>query len=427
MDPFESAEYRRSRAAYNIQCAVEYFVMLLLSDAYLATLLAKLGISDALNGIISSFISLAFFFQLLSVFLVPHISNVKRTSIGFAAVFNLMFAVLYLTPFFHLGTAGTVFVVCLCIILGYAVNYVAAPIVFQWGNSFVHPGKRGSFSSQREIISLISGMIFSAVTGAVVDRYTGEGKSDAGFLFLAVTIFVLTVCNVASLGMIKNLPVKEPDAEPIPIKEVLAHTVGSSSYRNIVVLTVLWNVAQYMTVGFMGIYKTKDLMLSVGAVQLINIVGNLFRCLFSKIFGRYADRNGFAKEIRSALVIAAAAFAVNIFSAPENRWCVVAFTVLYSVSQAGITQNLKNITYSYVEKKYFVQATAVKNCIGGICGFAASIFAGKILDRVQNSGWSFANMPVYGQQVLSAISLAVVVAAAGFTRLVIEKQSIMIQ
>ena len=63
---FDTKAYKRSRNAYMVQCAFEYFVALLVADAFLAKLLTALGIGDNLIGIISSFVSLAFVFQLLS-------------------------------------------------------------------------------------------------------------------------------------------------------------------------------------------------------------------------------------------------------------------------------------------------------------------------------------------------------------------------
>ena len=57
---FDSPAYKRSRRAYCAQCAFEYFVAILVADAYLAKLLTHLGLSDGLIGIIASFISLAF-------------------------------------------------------------------------------------------------------------------------------------------------------------------------------------------------------------------------------------------------------------------------------------------------------------------------------------------------------------------------------
>ena len=86
-----------------------------------------------------------------------------------------------------------------------------------------------------------------------------------------------------------------------------------------------------------------------------------------------------------------------------------------------------NIAYSYVPKEYFVQASAIKNCVGGVCGFVVSIFAGMLLEHIQNNGNTFLGIPVYGQQVLSLISCLILIVAVLFTKLVMEKEKSMIQ
>ena len=82
-DVYSSAEYRKTRIAYISEVTFEYFVSLLVTDAYLANLLRYMGIGDGMIGIISSLISFAFLFQLVAVVAVKHIVNVKRTAIFF--------------------------------------------------------------------------------------------------------------------------------------------------------------------------------------------------------------------------------------------------------------------------------------------------------------------------------------------------------
>lgn len=72
-DIFSTPDYKRTRKAYVAECTFEYFVSLLVTDAYLSSLLHHMGISDALIGIISSLISFAFLFQLFALFAVRKI------------------------------------------------------------------------------------------------------------------------------------------------------------------------------------------------------------------------------------------------------------------------------------------------------------------------------------------------------------------
>ena len=177
----------------------------------------------------------------------------------------------------------------------------------------------------------------------------------------------------------------------------------------------------------MGTFKTNDLLLSVGTVQIINIAGNIARLLVSKPFGRYSDRTSFAKGFNLALFIIAIGYAVNIFAAPGRVWCIVFFTIMYSVCFAGTNQNSYNIVYNYVNSDYIVSAMSIKNCIGGLLGFLSSLAGGKILSVIQGNGNMFLGMHVYGQQVLSAISLVIILAAFVFNKLVIQKQATVMQ
>ncbi len=100
---------------------------------------------------------------------------------------------------------------------------------------------------------------------------------------------------------------------------------------------------------------------------------------------------------------------------------MIVFTILFNASYAGTNMNTFNITYNYVDPPYFSQAMALKNSIGGICGFGASILAGRILAAVQANGNRFLGIPLYGQQLLSAVSFLLTVATILFVQLVIEK------
>ena len=79
--------------------------------------------------------------------------------------------------------------------------------------------------------------------------------------------------------MIKNSRLSN-QSRKIPIKEVLANTIGNKNYRNIIILLSMWSVAVYMTNSFMGVFKTNDLLMSLGTVQIINIVAQGMRLFF---------------------------------------------------------------------------------------------------------------------------------------------------
>ena len=116
-----------------------------------------------------------------------------------------------------------------------------------------------------------------------------------------------------------------------------------------------------------------------------------------------------------------------IFTTNKTWWLVILYTIFDSCSLAGTNQNSFNISYSYVDSKYITQAMAIKNSIGGICGFGASILGGKILEMIQKNGNSIFGLHIYGQQVLGGISLFILIGTIIFMNKVIVKQTVMKQ
>ncbi len=424
---FNSKEYKRSRSAYMTQSMVEYFVSLLVTDAFLAKVLTHIGISDALVGIISSFITMAFVIQLASIFLVRLKVSTKKLVVFFDTLSIFFFMLLYFVPFIPVGKVGKTVLVVTSVLLAYMGKYLINSLCFKWGNSFVEPTKRASFSATKEIISLITGMIFTAVSGYIIDHYEGLGNLEGGFLFLAISMFILNICNFICLMMIKREDASEHNADNEPFSNVLSATLGNRNFRSIIILTVLFDIARYFTVGFLGVFKTKDLMLSVFLIQVINILANGCRAFISRPFGKYSDRTTFANGFRFGIILMAVAFLLLMFTTKETWWLIILHTVLYNGASAGTNANSFNIAYSYVDSKYISQAMAIKNSIGGVCGFLASILGGKILEMVQANNNMVFGFHIYGQQILAGISFLILSGMVVFMDRVIIKQKVMKQ
>ena len=189
---FNSSPYKQSRRAYILECTFEYFIALLVSDAFLATLLTEMGIDDAVIGVISSLISLAFLFQLVSIFIVQHIRNVKLVAIPIHCISQMFFLVLYLLPFLSIPKSIRTFTVIGCLLIAYFGNYLVTSLIFNWGNSYVDPSVRANFAATKEIVSLVSGVIVSFSIGWAVDRFIEEDNIEGGFIFIAIIMLIIS-------------------------------------------------------------------------------------------------------------------------------------------------------------------------------------------------------------------------------------------
>ncbi len=427
MDIFNSPDYKRSRASYTVQCAVEYFISLLVTDAFLVRLLTYIGISDALTGIISSFISLAFLFQILAIFAVRAKMGPKRMVLIYDTASIFLFMFLYVIPFLPVASEIKKLMAVASILLAYAGKYVVNTMCYKWGNSYVHPHKRAEFSANKEIISLLSGMVFSIVMAAVVDKFEGLGNLDGAFLFLSISILVLNIGNFTSLFLIKRESPEERKVGAEPFSFVLKNTLGNKNFRSLVILDCIFKTAIYMTVGFMGTFKYKELAMSAVLVQVVNIVANLLRAAVSRPLGKYSDRKTFAKGFELGLYLALCAFAASMFTTEKTWLLILLHTAFYNASAAGTNQNSFNMAYSYVDAKYVVQALAIRNAISGTVGFLASLLGGWVLGTIQANGNTLFGIHVYGQQVLSFISLVLTLVTIVYIKKVVEKQKVMKQ
>ena len=421
MDLCGSPETRRTRGAYIAQCTFDYFFTILASDAFIAKLLTHIGTSDAATGVIASIASFSFLCQLVSLTFAHRLRRLKRTVTLVDTVSQILFMGLFFVPFLPGSVNGKTVLAAALLLGAYSCVYSIAPICYKWGNSFVDPQKRGQYSAVKEMISLISGIAFSLAVGFAVDRFESAGKLRGAFLFIAGCMLAVCCCNIGSFLLMEERPIASA-AQKRSLRELLRGTFGVKSYRRAVIMACLWEIAKGVTAGFMGTYKTKELEMSVGTVQLVNTASSLGRFAVSRPLGKYADSHTYAGGYRLALYIAAAGFLCNIFAAPGTKWCVVAFSVLYAMSFAGTNQNTYNMSYCFLDEEHIVHGIAMTDALRGVCGFAASLAGGRILHAVQAGGNRLFGRTVYGQQILSAISLLLTAATILYNKFVVSRQ-----
>lgn len=419
---FNTKEYKRARKAYVAQAAFEYFISILITDAYLAKLLTAIGISDSMAGIIASFTSFAFLFQLLAIGLTNRIKKTKTTVTIVDFLSQMFFIGIYAVPFLNLSVQAKSIITISLIIGAYMLKYIVSSIFFKWANSFVDPLHRAEFSAGKEIISLLGGIIFTLIMGYTIDAFNAGGNMAGGFIFATIVMLALNIANLVSLLMIPRDSSECYEKKTFPKGDLWKKTFGNKSFCCILVMTALWEVGRYFSVGFMGTFKTTDLLISLSTVQIINTVSNLFRMVVSKPFGRFTDRFSYAKGFELGFAIAGAGFLINSFTTPKTWWLIAVFTALYYISMAGLNQNSYNILYKYVDNDYIVQALAIKNSIAGVLGFLASLAGSRILSYVQANENVVFGVKMYGQQLLSAISFVFIAVALIYTKVVIEKQ-----
>lgn len=397
--------YKRSRLLSIIQAAAEYFITLLFTTAHLASILNYMNATTAQQGIIASIASLCSAIQFFSVMFVRKNSSVKAKVIFLNIVNQTVFILLYCLPPIGISLGFFIFL----FFLAYAASAVYSPMRMSWHLSIVYDGVRGRFTADKEIVSLLGGMLFTKICGDMLDKYTLAGDTETCFYIFAAVIGGLSAINFILLVFIKEPKYDEEQecGEKMTFRRFLEITVCKKQVRTVALICALWNIAN-VTNMFTGAYITNTLGLSYGFIANLSIVCSLSRALVSRPFGALADRTSWIFMLRLCMCFVAVGFFINIFCVPENGKILFSvFFVIYNASLGGIQSSMTNLMLDYVPRSDRTYAMGINNAFSGICIFVFTCLASVLVDAIEREGNMLFGIAVYPQQLLSAISVLI--------------------
>lgn len=418
-EPSKKDPYATSRFLYIIEAALEHFISVVVAGAYLATLTSYIGISDSLTGIISSFATFACAFQLIAIFLANK-RPVKRWVVGLHTTSNIFYIFIYVVPFLPVSQAVKSIIFIISILSAHAIHQVVKTPKINWFMELVDDKKRGKFTANKEIVSLIGGMIFSYTVGAVSDYFKDNGNILGAFIFTGIGILVIAVGHILSLVFSKEKP--QEVVTNMPTKQVLFELIKDKTLFKVILVSVLYNIAMCATTPFFGTYKIKELGISLTFISLMGAFGSISRVLVSRPMGRFADKFSFAKLLNICFTIMTIAIVMTIFARPGNGKVIFTiYTVLHGIAMGGINSASVNLIYDYVDRDKRTSALALKNTLAGFAGFFTTLAVSPLVAFIQSNGNKFLGLNVYAQQVTSCISMILLIVLVVYINLVVKK------
>ena len=416
LNTVSESKLKLGRTMYILEAAFEYLISLLVTGSFLATLTKELGLSDSLTGILSSVISLGCLFQLLSVAF--HKRQVKRFVIALSIANQLLFLFLYAVPLLEIDKTVKTAIFIVFIFTAYLIYNFAHPKKISWLMSLVDNSHRGRFTADKEIFSLITGMIFSFSMGALIDYYKEKDEIRTAFILSATVIFTLMVLH--TLTMV--LTVEKPN-EILRKKNIFKNISDVCKNKNVVktaALNVIYHIAYYMATPFFGTYQISELGFSLKMVSVFTIVSSVVRIFVSRFWGTYSDKKSFAQTLEKCMVILAAGFAFVIVANPSNGKIMFAFYyVLSGIAFGGLNSALMNMIFDYSSYEMRADSLAVCQAVSGVTGFLTTLAVSPLVSHIQSNSNRIFGMNVYAQQVVTAFGLVFLVVAILFVRLVI--------
>jgi len=410
----ESKKYSTSRILYIIEAALEYFISIAVGSVYLAKITASIGISDALTGVLTAFVSLGCGFQIIALF-ISHKKPVKRWVTLSHMISQSLFALLYFVPLLNATKTVKIILLISSLFLAQIIHNAINSPKINWCMSLVDDDKRGRFTANKEIVSLLSGMLFTFVLGWVMDAYA----TKTAFIICGVAIFVLMGLHTLTLIFTKE---KTEKSEKTDVKKSIKALLSNKTLLKIIVLFVLWNIASYTTISFTGAYQQSTLKFTTVYSSIVIIVSSIARAIFSRPLGKFADKHSFGKMLYICFALEGIAFLINIFTVPQNgKVMYMIFYIIYAVGQAGINSSIVNLAYDYVPTEQKTGAVALVNTFSGFAGFFTTLLLSPVVDTVQKNGNKIFGIIIYSQQLMSMISAVFVAVIIVYLVLVINK------
>lgn len=411
---------KRSRLMYIFEAALEYLISILVTGSFLATITKELGVSDSLTGILSSVISLGCLFQLLS--LSVRRAKVKKLVVILSVINQAFFMLLYVIPLTGAKKQIKIVLFVVLICAAYLIYNFAHPKKINWLMSLVDDSSRGAFTANKEIISLVCGMLFSFLMGAVIDRFAESGKIRMAFILSAAVIFILMLLHTVTLFFTaeKGTPNIGKGNFLINVKELLKN----KGVLKITCIFVFYYISNYASVPFYGTYQINELGLSLKTVSVLVILGNISRILVSKLWGKYADRKSFAAMTEKCFLFLGLAQLCSLFAVPSNG--IIMFSLyyfFYGIAMGGINSALINLIFDYVAPEKRSDSLAITQAASGVVGFLTTVCLSPLILLIQKNNNRLLGIHIYAQQICTAISLLFTVILIIYVRNVIIKKS----
>ena len=411
---------KRSSLMYIIEAALEYFFTMMVAGSFLATLTKELGLTDSLTGVLSSVVSLGCLFQLLSLLIRP--KKAKKLVMILSMANQTLFTLLYIIPVINISPIVKTVLFVTFIVVAYMIFNFAHPKKINWLMSLVEDNKRGGFTANKEIVSLVSGMIFSFLMGALIDYFREVGRIKTAFILTAVVLFLIMVCH--TLTMFFAVEKETPNLPRKNLKRTIGELVKNKNILRVSIVFILYYVSYYISIPFYGTYQINELGLSLTYVSAIVMCGSISRTFVSKFWGKYADKKSFTRMIEKCFIFLGLAELCVAFAVPGNgKVMFLLYYIFQGIAFGGISNALINLVFDYVTVAQRADSLAITQAIAGSTGFITTLLISPVVSFIQNNGNKVFGLSIYAQQFVSIIALVVSIFAVFYIRFIFIKKS----
>ena len=333
------------------------------------------------------------------------------------------FVLIYLLPLLPLPSTLKTVLFFIFLIVGHLLNNVINAPKINWLMRSVPDGIRGKFTARKEMISLLAGMPLSLGLGLVADNMLRAGNIEAYYLICTIALAVLVVLHTVTLLISTEEPLPD-DIKPVSPMKAFRDVLAVPSVTKVMAVGVLWQIANAFSAGFLSVYLQTEtekggLGFNLTWVMIFTVIGAACRMAASPIFGRLADKISFTRSMAVGLMIAGFGFLLVAFAFPQTRYLYLVYLCLHSIGMATINSGSINLIFDFVPLATRQAAMGIKNAIGGVCAFLASLLGGLLVDKLDLSAVQPFGLSISVPQLLALGSVVLIVGLLVYIKLVV--------
>lgn len=419
--PETRKDYAKSRRFFTMDGVTANSIAVLVTGTILAGYLKMLGVSDALNGIISALPVLLTVTQPIGAVLSERLHRRKLFVCTLALIHRLLFAGMFCVPLLFRDVGLRLVVLFVFYILAHGLGGLIGPAANNWIVSLTPNRVRGRYFSIREKYLIVISSTVSMVMGYVLDLFKGAGNEAGAYLTVAAVVAILAVGNFSALSHIMEPPVKQMPSG-VKFRDLFILPFKSKAFLPVVVFHMLWNISAQIVLPYLGVFWVSDLHLSYTYIMVVAFAMSIFRAVILKRWGRLADHTSWAFVTKIAIVVLAVSHMVLLFIVPSNAvWFYFLQSILSNVSWAVMGMAVLNIQFDYAPEEGRTLYIGANTAIGGLAGFAASFVGAGVVSLFEKLNLTFLGAPLKGQQILLVISGILMLTCAAYIHVFVEK------
>lgn len=374
-------DLERNRLLVILEGASARTIFNLTSGAFLVGLLKYMGASDAFCGYVISIPVFAAIIQVLSPMILESLKYRKTMIIIGAMIHRILLSMLIIVPFLPLPSGIKLFIAAIVLFISNLAISFVNPAISNMYVSFVPQNIRGRYFGTRESYILIAATLITLVLGKILDVFNDMGNEGTGYIIVYCFIFLLTIINFSFFALMKEVPLLHT-TERIKLSEIFTLPLKNKKFIRYFIMLIIWNFAVQIASAYFGVYLKSDLSMSYTIITSLSFINAVIYILSARIWGRFADRNGWSKTTMITIGILSICHFTWFFASegsPAVLFILILSHITSGMAWSGINVALFNLQFDFTPDEKRTVYIGFSAAISGLIGYISAIFGAQLV------------------------------------------------